>query len=403
MGDQGMSITELSPKQRVRLLRQLGDRLVFQIASRLVNHPPVRRQGDYYVPDTAPGAAPDDVPPTDDQLKAVRSAISEYSVPHQLIRVGVEQHGLGGGKAAVELLARFFQASGMIHRLRCQELQRQHRSSKAKGRTDYSRVPAVWPQFNVFWTAPAISYNSRLEGTNSVDGLSRDELIEVAVEFYRTSIRYPLFEKYILEALLHAELCGTVTMARQGDFGTTFTERFLKGWSFDKTLGEEPRYSMYIAGGHALKSLFSIGLFGAAAVWAFTSYAAEPTWRNIGALAVLTLVGASVASRWLVRRVIMWSRPNTAVSTAQLIRKHPAARAITQLETLTKIVSAPVLSITLARDAARRCYSEGGLFDQIVMPYLDRADAAGELVWTTDYRPYEFDQYDDLEANETTP
>jgi hypothetical protein len=40
------------------------------------------------------------------------------------------------------------------------------------------------------------------------------------------------------------------------------------------------------------------------------------------------------------------------------------------------------------------------------MPYLDRADAAGELVWTSHYRPYEFDEYDDqgdLEANEAQP
>ena len=68
-----------------------------------------------------------------------------------------------------------------------------------------------------------------------------------------------------------------------------------------------------------------------------------------------------------------------------------------------KIVSAPVLSTTLARDAARHCYSDGGLFDQIVMPYLDRADVAGEIVWTNNYRAYEFDEYadeGDLEASE---
>ncbi|MDB6085631.1 MAG: hypothetical protein JWN43_3512 [Gammaproteobacteria bacterium] len=398
-----MAITELSPEQRVKLFRQLRDRFNRQIASQLVNHPPVRRRGDYYVADTAPAAAPDDVPPTDDQLKAVRSAISEYSVPYQMIGVAVEQRGLGGGKAAIDLLCRFFQASGMIHRLRCHELQRQHRNSNARGRPDYSHVPAVWPQWINFWTTPAIGYNSRLEGTNSVDGLHRDDLIEVAVEFYRIGIRYPLFEKYILEALLHAELCGTVKMARQGAFGTTFTERILKGWSFDKTQGDEPLYSMYFAGGYVLRGAVSLGLFAAAVVWALTSYTTEPTWKNTSALAVLVLIGTSVVGRWLVRRIVKWAQPDASISTAQLLRKHPAARAITQLETLTKIVSAPVLSITLARDAARRCYSDGGFFDQIVMSYLDRADVAGELVWTNHYRAYEFDEYadqGDLEASE---
>jgi hypothetical protein len=398
-----MAITELSPEQRVKLRRRLTDRFSFQIARQLVNSPPVRRQSDYYVSDEAPSAAREEVSPTDEQLKAVRSAITEYSVPNQTIRVALEQRGFGGGKAAVDLLCRFFQASGMIHRLRCQELQRQHKGSKSKGRPDYSRVPAVWPKRISFWTPPVIGYNSRLEGANSVDGLSRDDLIEVAVEFYRTGLRQPLFEKCILEALLHAELCGTVKMGRQGRFSTTFTERFLKDWSFDKTLGEEPMYSMYIAGGSVLKGVVSLGLFVAAGVWALTNYATEPTWKNTGALALLTLIAASVVGRWLVRLIVKWAQTNTAVSTAKLLRQHPAARAITQLEALTKIVSAPVLSLTLARDAARRCYADGGLFDQIVMPYLDRADTADEHVWTTHYRAFEFDEYDDhgdLEASE---
>jgi len=393
--DPEMAATELLPEQRVKLFQQLKDRLIRQIASHMGNHPAVRRQGNSYIADEAPGGAPEEASPTDDQLKAVRSAVSEDSVPYQLIRVAVEQRGLGGGKAAVDLLSRFFQVSGMIHRLRCRELERQHGHSNAKGRPDYSRVPVVWPQWIRYWVTPAISYNSRLEGANSVDGLHRDDLIEVAVEFYRTGIRYPPFEKYMLEALLHAELFGTVKMARQGSFGAAFTERFLKSWSFDKTQGDEPLYSIYIAGGYVLKGLASLGLFAAALVWALTSYSTDPTWKNTGALAVLALIGASVVARWLVRRIVKWAQTDTAVSTAQHLRKHPAVRAITQLEALTKIVSAPVFSITLARDAARRCYADGGLFDQIVIPYLDRAHIARELVWTSHYRAYEFDVYDD--------
>ena len=165
-------------------------------------------------------------------------------------------------------------------------------------------------------------------------------------------------------------------------------------------------HSPSIAGGYIVKRAASLGLFVAATIRAFTSYTTEPTWRNIGALAVLAATGASFVCRWLVRRIVEWAQTDTAVSTAQLVRNHPAARAITQLETLTKIVSAPVLSITLARDAARRCYSDGGLFDQIVMPYLDRADAAGELVWSAHDSPYQFDEYGDqgdLDTIESPP
>ena len=56
-----------------------------------------------------------------------RTATTKYSVPYQTIRVAVERRGLEVGKAAANLFIRFFQASGVIHRLRCQELECQHR------------------------------------------------------------------------------------------------------------------------------------------------------------------------------------------------------------------------------------------------------------------------------------
>ena len=283
----------------------------------------------------------------------------------------------------------------MIHRLRCEELERQYANSKTESRPDYSRIPAAWPHCIKFWVTPTIDYSSRMEGTNGVDGLRRDHLIEVAIEFYRTGIRHPPFEKHILEALVHAEFWATVKSVRRGDLGSTFAERILKSWSFAKTQGADPAYSMYIGGGFVIKGAISLGLFAAAVVWTLTRYTTEPTWKNTGALVVLTLIGASVISRWLVRRIVKWAQPNAPVLTAQLLRNHPMAWAITKLEALTNIVSAPVLSITLARDAARRCYADGGLFDQIVMLYLDRADAAGEHAWTNHYGACDFDEYDD--------
>lgn len=56
-----MAIAELSFQRRMTLHRKLIDRFNRQIASQLVNHPPVRRHGDCYFDDRAASDAPDEV------------------------------------------------------------------------------------------------------------------------------------------------------------------------------------------------------------------------------------------------------------------------------------------------------------------------------------------------------
>lgn len=381
-----MASAEIQREERRQVLRQLKERFVNKIASDLLNYPSVRRQGHDYFPDAAEGEAD----PTADQLQAVRTGAGGWTL--DLIAAATDQNGFAGGKAAVELLSRFFIASGMIYRLRCEEIERRHRESNAKGRPDYSRIPAVWPKWPKFWSTPKIHYQSRLEGTNCLEGVDREGLKDVATEFYRTGIRCQFFEKCLIEALLHAELYATVKLARQGGLSTTVVETFLRSWSFSKTLGNEPGYGIYIGIGYLLKAIMSLTVFGALTAWAVISYAGEATWKNVSALVVLALIGTSVVGRWLVRLVVTWSQPDAKVTAALLVEKHPVFRAINELERLAKIVTEPDMSTSIARAAALRCHSNGGGFDQVIMPYLDRAIAAGEFLWTTRYRPFTFDE-----------
>lgn len=373
-------------------LSQLVECFATQLASELLNHPPLRRQGDYYVPDVALSAGVEGVAnPTDDQVKMVRRQIAPWTI--DLIGAAIDQKGLVGGSAATDLLCQFFKAAGMIQRLRCAEIERRHRESKAGGCPDYSVIPTLWPRWVEFWSTPKIHYQSRLDGTNSLEGVDREELVNVAVEFYRSGIRHACFEKCLIEALLHAELYATVKCSRQGEFSATFTERLLRAWAFDKTRGDEPAYSLYTLLGYLLKGGIGLGVFGALTAWALISYERGASWKNVSALIVLAVITASALGRWLIRLVVKWAQPDRKITAAAFLQNHPVLRAINELEKLTKIVAAPVMSLSLAQEAGLRCYSNGGSFDQIVMPYLDRAIAAGEFVWTGHCRSFEFEEY----------
>ncbi|HKS72164.1 MAG TPA: hypothetical protein VJQ82_03135 [Terriglobales bacterium] len=383
-----MASTEIQRDERKRTRSKLARYFVNRVASELLNHPAFHRYNDYYVSDFPSGEK--EAVPTADQLKAVRRGMGGWTI--DLIGAATDQKGYGAGKAAADLLCRFFMASGMVQRLRCEEMERRHRESKAKGHPDYAHIPALWPKHLRFWSTPKIDYDSRLEGVNSLEGVDQEELESVAVEFYRTGIRYSLFEKVIVEALVHRELYATVKCAAQGKISTTLTEQFLRAWSFRKTLSDEPSYSLYLSVGYLLKGLISLGIFGVLTSLAAISYLDRETWKNVSALIALALIGSAVLCRWLVRLIVKWAHPNEKIAATVRLQNNSVFRALNELQTFGTIVGAPAVSLSLARDAALRCYSNRVIFHQIVMAYLDRAIASGEFVWTTHYRPFAFEQ-----------
>ena len=263
--------TELSRLSRWKLFRQLQDRVNRQIASLLVNE---RRSGAEHTTTSRTlrplrGSTMCHRPTINS--KAVRSATSEYSVS-----IPDDPSSRGSSRARAERQPSICSVDSfsppMIHRLRCQE-PAPAPNPKAKGQPDYSRIPAVWPQW-INWTTPAIGYNSRRYKQRRWPpprGSHRSSCVNSTGPAFATH-----HSRNVLEGLVHAELCATVA---------------------------------------------------AAVAWALTRYAIEPTWTNTGALAVLALMGASVVCRWLVLRIVKWAQVDASVSTAQLLRKHPAARA----------------------------------------------------------------------------
>jgi hypothetical protein len=80
--------------------------------------------------------------------------------------------------------------------------------------------------------------------------------------------------------------------------------------------------------------------------------------------------------------IAAWSRPFRSDGDI-LLQETGVGRALTALLEVYRVVTAPSMSTALARETIIRSYELGCALDQIVVPFLDRALAAGEYEWNT--------------------
>jgi hypothetical protein len=192
----------------------------------------------------------------------------------------------------------------------------------------------------------------------------------------------------LLEALVCAEFYATIKHSKKTpsvwNARAGFWMTMLFGWAYSKTRGEDPQYMMLISGGRLILWLVKLGIVLALAWQAWGAYERDHGWGNLIWLVALGGVLLGMAGHYLTQVIAGWVNP---LNTTGILQKTPFGRALTGLAEVYRVVTAPSMSTSVARAAVLKSFELGGGLDQIILPYLDRALAAGEYEWNLN-RPY---------------
>jgi len=318
--------------------------------------------------------------PTPEQIASVKDS-SAYRMVCSLIDTAFAQQEARGVARATRIAVQFFESSGTIYRLRVRKLENEHRSANRKGRVSLDHVPAVWPDRIYLWEPP--QFNSAGEGSTSMEGVDRDELRGAATEFFQVGIRCSWFEKMLLEALVCAELYATTKHLKTTALvnPNSITMAALYNWAYEKTRGRDPGYTFLVVGGRWVLGAIKVVMYAALLWYVSTRYQAHPTWGKLAAVALLAIIGVSWVGRSIVQTLVGWAKPQSRGIAEQLRASGDIGRGLVALSELHRVITSPVMSTTLAQRMAMGCYEKGGIIDQIVIPYLDRAVAQKEFLW----------------------
>jgi hypothetical protein len=356
-----------------------------EIASLLVRTPPMEYRGNSVQPEY--GAGNPAAEPTPAQIEAVKKSDAYRSVC-ALIEAGCQQQGSPGGYQSMQRAIEFFQSCGMIYRLRVEAMKREAQKAESKKKLSLDKIPVIFPTYFQLWHAPRFKFESRGEGADSMEACTRDELVGCATQFYRSGVRCQWFEKALLEALVSAELYATIKYAKTTPAAWTsragFWVTMLFGWAYGKTRGADPQYTLLISAGRLALWLVKLGIVLALGWQAWGAYERDHGWGNLIWLLILAGVLVGMAGNYLTQVIVGWVNP---LNTVSVLQKTPFGRALSGVAEVHRVITAPSMSTSVAREAVLKSFELGGGLDQIIVPYLDRALTAGEFEWNLN-QPY---------------
>jgi hypothetical protein len=369
----------LTAEQRAtqRELKSVRADVIDHLTYTLTGGPAYARQGIDVI---ATGWSTRTEPPTAEQRDAVRnSPLGRIAL--QLVERAFEQKGLFVAQDVCALLDRYLTASGMVYRLRCAALEDVRVKSGGRGSIDLSTVAAAFPTRLELWERPSTAEGLRNEGSHSMEGANYNELIDVAGKFFQTGVRYPKFEKILLETVVHLEYYnGSKALRSRGTGLTTrVADALLMAWAYRKTLGEDPGYTLRLGLGRVAVALGTLSIYLAAASWALTRYQEQRGWVAVCALALLGVLAVRWAGRALVRAIARWSVPDERLA-ARFVRETPVVDALQHLRNVVTHVSRPDLAPTQLRECIATA-AGAGTVHPLVAAYLDRAIAEKEFLW----------------------
>lgn len=359
------------------------DQVARELARLLVNVPAYRNVGD----DVHQDPVYDEGPVSDEQLRLVRLSIA-FHAGCALVAAAIKQKGPKFGPPTLDLLTRYFRSSGIIYRMRCMKLELEHSSAKGKGIVNLDYVREVWPDHISLWFPPTLREGERREGSRSLEALDRAEIVDVATAFYELGVRCPWFEKILVETLVCAEHYATAKMIRTGQSPETpWTLAVGLAWAYGKSRGGEPKYSTYAAIARLLIGAVKAGTFLGLTLWAGWKYTTTESWQSLLSLVALGALFVGWLGRWIVQRILLWSRPTPVAGLVSAVKGSVMLTALDAIQDVARCVTAPTMSTTLAREFLSRSYEQRAGIDQIVMAYLDRAIASHEYTWASYSRP----------------
>jgi hypothetical protein len=339
------------------------------LARVVLNYPQGRWAGDGVQFD---GRALQDETPTEEQIEEISTSTAGQAI-RSLAESAYSQDGGSAAYRAASCAVEFVRANGIIYRARDVDSQRN------RPRQRKVTIPSHLPM----WLAPSIGTNDRAMGWASLEGLDRDALVSVCVQFYRTGVRCDWFEKMLVEALVGAEAYATVKTGMTTPQAWTGQPEILRTmlltWLFGITRGGAAQ--VFCA---ALVNLVLwVGKVATLGLLAWITYSKDPRlekWQSVVFLGALGLIAARWIGRYFTRLVVRWSKPFPNSNDGAFATDF--GQALSALLHAYHSVCSDMTSTTAARDAMRFALSKGAGIDQVALAFLDRAVANKEFVWT---------------------
>ena len=151
-------------------------------------------------------------------------------------------------------------------------------------------------------------------------------------------------------------------------------------WAYSKSRGGNPLHTMLITWGRLGIGAAKLVLFGLIAWFAVTKYQENENLMHLLAVIVVAAAGLNWLAKSTVRHVLSWAQ-SPGHQRKMLFQDNHFGRALAALAESYQTVSAPSMSVTLARESLLRGHGVGAAVDQIVVAFLDRALEAREFMW----------------------